>query len=75
MARLGNELRRDARRQRDLQRMTEGRGGGLGKGRAQGAGGIQDTRHIDPHLQPTGVGEVTELVIDSTLLRRQQQQQ
>ncbi len=55
--------------------MAEGRGGGLSKGRAERAGSIGSRGRIDAQLRVAGRGEVTQLMIDRPLLRRQQQQQ
>ena len=55
--------------------MAEGRGGGLSEGRAERAAGVGGRSRIDAQLRVAGRGEMTQLVINRTLLRRQQQQQ
>ena len=78
---LGRKVGGAACRQGQVQGMAESRGGGLRKRRAQRAGGIHQAARIDAKLRVhaeltgPGTGKVAEFVIDSTLLRRQQQQQ
>jgi hypothetical protein len=55
--------------------VTEGRGDDLRKRGTQRAWSICGTADIDPQVRLIGGGEVTQLVMHSTLLRRQQQQQ
>jgi hypothetical protein len=74
-SRLRNEPRRGANQKGDIERVTESRGAGLRKRRAQRAQSICHAARIDSQARLTGRREMTEIVIDSTLLCRQQQQQ
>jgi hypothetical protein len=55
--------------------MTEGRCGRLGESRAECAGAVGGRSRIAVHLHLAGRGEMTQLVINRSLLRREQQQQ
>jgi hypothetical protein len=55
--------------------VTESRGGDLRESRTQRARGIRHDARIDSESRLIGRGEMTQLMIHSTLLRRQQQQQ
>jgi hypothetical protein len=55
--------------------VTESRGDDLGKHGTERARSICRAARIDSQVRLIGRGEVTQLVIHSTLLRRQQQQQ
>src|SRR5580692_453987 len=74
-AALGNALRRGANQQGDVEGMTECRGDDLCKCRTLRAGAVHRAAGIDPYVRRTGMGEVAQLVINGTLLCRQQQQQ
>src|SRR6202161_2758758 len=74
-AALGDALGRGANQQGDVKGMTEGRSDDLCECRTQRAGGVHRAAGIDPHLRRTGIREMAQLVINSTLLCRQQQQQ
>jgi hypothetical protein len=55
--------------------VTESRGDDLRESSTQRARGIRHAARIDSESSLIGRGEMTQLVIHSTLLRRQQQQQ
>jgi hypothetical protein len=50
--------------------MTKGRGGGLSERGAERAGSVGGRCRIDAQLRMAGRCEMTQLVIDRTLLRR-----
>ena len=74
-SRLGSELRSHANQQGNLQRMAECRRSSLGECRAERAVRVRRPAGIRAALHLIGAGEVAEFVNDSTLLRRQQQQE
>jgi hypothetical protein len=58
-----------------MKRVTESRGDDLRKCSTQRACGIRSAAGVDSQSRLIGRGEMTQLVIHSTLLRHQQQQQ
>lgn len=69
-SRLRRELRCESNQQRNVKRMTKGRGGGLSERGAERAGSVGGRCRIDAQLRMAGRCEMTQLVIDRTLLRR-----
>jgi len=58
-----------------MKRVTESRGSDLRESSAQRARSVRHAARVDSQFRLIGRGEMTQLVIHSTLLRHQQQQE